>query len=149
MTTQLASLSIEDRLTALPAGLSGVARAIRESHRIVELPPDWDGEGGLGCGEDTWQRAGDIILDHVTTLWEQQDKVVAPYRIMPDLEGGIDVHWRSGSYELLLNVPGDPAGPAAFFGNHREKHAECKTSGQLEPGTTVNPGVLVWLAQMS
>lgn len=132
----------------LPPSLAPVAQILRESHQVVNLPPDWDGEGGKVCTEETWGRAASIVVHHTRIIWEQYSKVIPPHRIIPDLEGGIDVHWRRGPYELLLNVPDDASEPVTFFGNHREKYKSCKTSGELEADNTVNAGVLVWLAQM-
>lgn len=129
--------------------LAPVAEVVADAHRIVDLPDDWDGEGGLGCTQETWELAQDTVLAHTRRLWECHGKVVVPFRIIPDLEGGIDVHWRCLPFELLLNVPANPAEPITFFGNNRDRHTTCKTSGELLPGETVNLGVIAWLAQMT
>ncbi len=132
----------------LPRPLKALAETVRSSRSITQLEANWDGEGSMGCTEETWRRAAMIIVKNSLQVWRTCRKTVAPPRIMPDLEGGIDIHWEDATYELLLNVPSDRSEPATFFGNNRTNPDAEKTFGQLGPEECSRLGVATWLAQM-
>lgn len=134
---------------SVPVELTSVVDVMRRARHIIDLPPNWDGEDGIGCDEATWKRAFRIVVDHATNIWTRFQKVSCPYRVTPDLEGGLDIHWRSGQLELLMNVPPDADEVVAFFGNDRSKPTSCKTSGELAPGESVSLGVTSWLVEMN
>ncbi len=146
--SQHATTGLSNVLRATPKELTRVVDVMVRARDIISLTPNWDGEGGIGCDEATWLRAYHIVVDHAVFMLRQFQKVICPYRVMPDLEGGLDIHWRSGELELLLNVPCDSDETVTFFGNNQSKATKCKTSGELGVGESVSVGVVSWLAAM-
>ena len=125
----------------LPPQLQEVEEAIRGSEKILQLKDDWDEEGSPGYKLETWQRAVDFVRVHCYKAWRISGKPVPAPIIFPGPDGSIDIHWRTGEFELLVNVPADSSNPATFYGDNYDDICI--------KGTVVisreNLGILQWL----
>ena len=127
----------------LPLELQHLDVAIEESRELLERPDDWDGEGSPGYDEETWQRATGFLLANAVRLWNDYGVIIDAPEISPGPAGSIDLHWRSGRRELLINVPANPGMPAGFYGDDRTGNA---VKGQLDV-TEENQWLLMWLSE--
>lgn len=120
--------------------LDHVAQAISSSRWILDLREDWDDAGGLAIKQATWQRAVCFLENHAIWLWTCFGIIIEAPKIKPVPDGSIDIHWKTSSYELLLNVPDDPEEKASFYGDDRR--GIC-IRGTLDTAA-YNQGLLVW-----
>lgn len=84
--------------------------------RCTEWEDDWDGEGSVGYTDTVVDRASNIAL----SLWLDcaGDAMRFPVPgITPGPHGSIDIHWRIGSHDLLINVDGGPEWHVSAYGD--------------------------------
>ena len=90
----------------------------KQIEHILSLDEDFDGEGGIPPGRETVDRALRYIPIIKQRLLEEKGVELEeiPY-IDPVADGGIDLHWKTQKYELLLNVPVEDK-PAGYYGDN-------------------------------
>ncbi|HLG13013.1 MAG TPA: hypothetical protein VJH03_00595 [Blastocatellia bacterium] len=128
----------------LPTYLSeSIRQAIEESRRILDLKDNWDDEGSPAYEESTWARALDFLTLNAITLWRHRAVWVCAPRILPGPQGSIDLHWRTGGRELLVNIPASLSEPADFYGDN----GSCNViKGKLDTSED-NEWILLWLTR--
>ena len=84
---------------------------------MLDLPDDWDGEGSPRYEEATWRRAVEFLLGNALRIWEEQGVVVPTPKVRKGPQGSVDLHWRTPTRELLINVPADPDAQADYYGD--------------------------------
>ncbi len=104
---------------------------------------DWDGEGSPAYTEATWSRAIKLILDSATRLYSSQRIQVAAPDILPGPDGSIDIQWRHGKRDLLINIATKSDEPATYHGDGDDANV---VKGTLET-TAHNDWLLLWLMQ--
>lgn len=104
---------------ALPPGLEHIIGAIESSRNILNLEYDWDGDGSPGYTRSVWERAEQFLMLQARWAQETLGIVIDAPRILPAADGTIDLHWKTDSYELLLNIPMEPDEPAHFYGDNK------------------------------
>lgn len=124
--------------------LDHLREAIHKSQWIIELPHDWDGEGGKPYRVETWERARRFLLASAMWLLETLDLSLPPPDIGPGPDCGIDLHWRADSFELLLTIPDDENAPASFYGDDR---GSVKVKGSTALRADGKNPLLLWVAQ--
>lgn len=117
--------------------------AITESRAILALPVDWDDAGSPAFRKETWERAIDVLTKAASFLWATRGLELPAPQIAPGPEGSIDLHWKTPSRELLINVPEDPSEAAPYYG---DDYGADKKKGAIAPGN-LNAGLFVWLTQ--
>jgi hypothetical protein len=127
----------------IPPNFGQILREIEKSQHLLELEHDWDGEGSPGYEKQTWDRATTFLSHNIILLWQLYHVCVDVPRISPGPDGSIDIHWKSKSPELLINIPSDLSEPADYYGDNK--------LGQIVKGvldTSVkNLWLLMWLMQ--
>jgi hypothetical protein len=118
-----------------------IRKEVDASRKILELKPDWDGQGSPAYGQEVWKRATDFLLRHVHHLYRHHDILIPPPRINPGPDGSIDIHWKKKKFELLLNFPSDARLPAGFYG---DDYGAVKIKGKIRTDV-FNQGFLLWL----
>lgn len=121
--------------------IPGVMRAIQASRDILEMGHDYDGEGSSSYSESTWDRATEFLKRSAFALRIHHEKEIQPPRILHGPEGGIDLHWKTNSHELLINIPADPGEPADFYG---DSGPDNTIKGKLDTSAQ-NEWILMWL----
>jgi len=121
--------------------LHRIEMAIRGSRSILDLASDWDDAGASTCSESTWKRATTFLRDHANWAYRHQGVIIPPPAILPGPDGSIDLHWRTTTYELLVNVPGTTGRPASFYG---DDYRSLSIKGTINPELP-NRGLIAWL----
>lgn len=134
---------IQAGLFTLPAALSEVANRIIDSHSILLLPNNWDGEGSPSYRESTWLRAADLVARSSASFWTTLRAVPSPPIISHGPDGSIDIVWKAGKKKLAVNIPEEPSDVVTFFGRdvdsgHNVLQGEAKHSEDFQ-------WMLVWL----
>src|SRR5580658_1862220 len=97
--------------------LANISEEIERSREILKLPEDWDGEGSVGYSEDTWVRVRDFVWNQAKAYWERHHRAIDCPRIEPGPNGRIDIHWKTNTSELLINVPVNRDESLSFYGD--------------------------------
>jgi hypothetical protein len=113
-----------------PSELRQLEQEIQRSRRILSLEDDWDGEGSKGYSEQAWSRATGYLRRQARACWLRHGVVIPTPTIGPGPEGSIDIHWQTEFYELLVNIPADPAIPASFYG---DDYGTLSIKGTFDP----------------
>lgn len=117
--------------------------AIAASQDMLSWPDDWDGEGSPHYDEATWLRATTFLRESAESLWDDFGVATEIPCVLPGPNGSIDLHWRTGTHELLVNFPADPAAPVAFYG---DDSAGNVIKGEIA-GSAQKRWFLLWLAE--
>lgn len=126
----------------LPAALSRIRRRIEDSKDLLALVDDWDDEGAVRIGENTWRRAVEFLTRYARWIWDDYGKAIDAPDIAPGPNGSVDLHWDYPAYELLVNIPHDPRAMAGFYGDNR---GDAFNKGSFDPALA-NEGLLLWLS---
>ncbi len=126
----------------LPA-LDHILHAINSSRYILELGEDWDGEGAKPYNADTWERTTQFVRQYATHAWKKVGVSIPAPRILPGPNGSIDIHWKSQTHELLVNIPENSEELASFYG---DDFGLVKIKGSFKP-STLNAGIICWLSE--
>lgn len=118
---------------AQPTDLADLEVAIQRSQKMLDLPDNWDDDGGSRISRATWERATTFLRDNAIQLRDERHTHVAVPIISPVGDGSIDIHWKDECRQLLINVPADKEEPIEFFGDDRG-HTVVK--GTLESSTS-------------
>ncbi len=110
---------------------------------MLDLQDNWDGEGSPAYVLSAWRRATDFVSGIITQFWEKEGKEATPPRILPGPDGSIDLDWRIGDRELLINLPLDVSESVTFFGDVKGCHP---IKGELDLGVP-NVWLLAWLTE--
>jgi hypothetical protein len=114
---------------------------VKASLPILALPENFDGEGSPPYVKATWDRAVAFLYDLGRRAAGTPSSGFPLPRITPGPGGSIDLFWETPAFELLLNVPADPAAPATFDGDN---HGQLKLSGSMN-GTEPAEMILRWI----
>ena len=101
----------------LPGELHSISQAIETSRSILELKENWDGEGALPFSRKVWETAVTFLAIQAKEALDRLGVVVDAPRILASAEGSIDLHWKTDSYELLVNIPQNGA-LASYYGDN-------------------------------
>src|SRR4051812_3272252 len=121
--------------------LREIEQAIAESRAILNLGENWDGEGAAAYTEGPWRRATEFLLRHATYLFKELGVVIEAPVIGPGPDGGIDLHWKTDHFEMLLNFPKEAGDRATFYG---DDYGSIYIKGTLDP-SAYHHGLLLWL----
>jgi hypothetical protein len=111
--------------------LTPLEQEIQASQWILELPPDWDGEGARQSTRETWERSSDFLRTLSRMIESRFGITLKPPRILPSPHGSIDLHWKTDRFELLVNVPADPGEVVRYYGDNLQ--------GNMPIESTCNP----------
>lgn len=103
--------------------------AIERSRAMTGLPPDWDDDGAQPISLETWETAV-MLLRRLVRVYERCYAAPLPVPTFgPCSDGSIDLHWRTASCHVLVNV--QPAGaPCDFYG----EAGSGQVQGKFAPG---------------
>lgn len=118
-----------------------IIRAIEAARNILDRTDDWDGEGSVGYAESTWNRATEFLKSSAFALKVHSDRETEAPRILPGPEGSIDLHWKTDTHELLINIPAAHEEPADFYGDSGSSNW---IKGKLDTSAQ-NEWILMWL----
>lgn len=144
----LSSLTVDrpspsDRYRWGVSGLADLAKEISASQAMLDLEDDWDGEGSPSYAEATWQRTVGFLAHGAIRLYGGRGIALPVPKIRKGPMGSIDLHWRTPTRELLVNIPADAAALADYYGDDRVGGHVVK--GTMDPAED-NDWLLMWLA---
>src|SRR5207249_3186795 len=125
------------------AALAAIGQSIAQSCHILEMSDDWDGEGSRGYRQETWTRAISFVRASAEAYMRLTSRPLPAPRISHGPDSSIDILWRSGAREVLINVPDSPDEPADFYGDDGPQHTET-IKGIFNPASP-NVWLLIWL----
>lgn len=113
-------ISPEGGISAVP-DISQIEITIEESRSMLTLPDNWDDEGAVKVERGTWERAVSIVRACAIANLLEPPKIGACH------DGSIDILWRHGAREVLINIPTDPDERAGYYGDtDRERDETIK-----------------------
>jgi uncharacterized protein (DUF433 family) len=135
-----AALSADARF-AFQTQVAGVRES---SEYLLALPDDWDGAGAKGFA--AVGRATGFLASLSQELADKFNVSVDPPRILPAGEGTIDLHWKTASYELLVNIPADPRQDISYYGDNKQGNMPIENSCH---GPGPDRRLVAWLSLLS
>ncbi len=101
----------------VPAELTALAQSIRQSRWMLELEPDWDGQGSPPYSSDTWDRAATLLLTGAVDYLGHHHQTIPIPAFDNGPEGSIDIFWDFPDGQVLLNVPAELDSPVRYYGH--------------------------------
>lgn len=131
----------------IPPVLHDVETTIRQSQWILDVADDED--EGEQIAETTLTRANELLRRMVIEAWHRYDiRVKAPI-ISPGPDGSVDLLWKTGKRELLVNVSANDTDSVSYYGNDRTQ-PDGPIHNSVEGIAAIsakNDWLLVWLMQ--
>jgi len=103
-----------------PNRVLGIADIIKESAAsagMLSLEDNWDGEGSPAYSVGTFIRATLYLLQSAIGFRLTYGMAMPTPKIRKGPEGSIDLHWRTLTRELLINIPTDSGELADYYGD--------------------------------
>jgi hypothetical protein len=94
---------------------NAVATMTEQSHSLLALPEDWDGEGAVRIAEDTRAQAIGIFERALNAVAVSSLSLLLSPRITAMADGSIDVRWKSPKFTLLINISPQSPSEAKFY----------------------------------
>ena len=101
----------------LPNSLLSLKKAVEKSKYILDLQPNWDGEGAEAYTESTWIKSVSFLCEFSIDISNTFGKTPVTPTIYHGPEGSIDILWKTNDLNLLLNIPKDEQA-ATFSGEN-------------------------------
>ena len=127
----------------LPPELGETAERIERSRAMLDLPPNWDGEGSSAYDSETWREAVGVVVDASLGFWKSRHEVPPAPWISKGPEGSVDILWRRNRRKILINVPFGKRAPITFYGNDLDNDRRV-VEGSLDPAQP-NAWLVGWL----
>jgi hypothetical protein len=102
-----------------PLHFSKLAQEITDSKWMLELEENWNEEGALPVSKNVWERASMFLWNHAEALVNYSGLILDTPDIAPNPDGGIGFYWKTGNYELLINVPSNSNNEIGYYGDDR------------------------------
>ena len=131
---------------ARPAPQIGVTDVRESSEYLLALPDGWDGAGARGFTAETVGRATEFLASLSRELADKFNVSIDPPRILPSGEGTIDLHWKTASYELLVNIPADRSQDIQYYGDNTQENMPIENSCR---GPGPDRRVVAWLSLLT
>ena len=109
------------------------------------LDDDWESEGGTIFKEKTIKKLKDLVIEIMEYFSEQRIEFFPP-KILPLLDGSLDIKWENNLFRLIINIPSDISLPIEIYGNL--KYSELQENLELDcriPYTIVKVSIIEWL----
>jgi hypothetical protein len=114
-----------------------ISEVIESSRRLLSLVGEDDQPV---CSQETWSRAIKFLSACARRAWEANGVKIDPPDVLAGPHQSIDLHWKTGDYEMLVNIPADAGALPSYYGDARD--------GTVSRGTVAsgdNRGLLSWL----
>jgi len=115
-----------------------LTKELASAQTILDLPPNWDGEGSRQYRREVLERAFLFTKKHARWLYQEFGSLLDTPHIGPGPDGSIDIHWSAPNYELLVNIPDDLSMPCTYYG---DDYNNSIVKGSFDP-TKINRGFL-------
>jgi len=125
----------------LPRIFNELACKIEDSKSITALQENWDDEGSVGYKQETYIQAVDFLAKYAIWIWDAFNILIDTPEILPAQNGSIDLFWKKGKYDLLINIPPYPNAIAKFYGDDKKV---TKIEGEF-PLKSHNQGIFLCL----
>ena len=110
--------------------------SICDEEMILSYEGDPEDENFIPVSKETLERAKRFVRPYISHSPTSND-----VRILPGPDGSVDIHWKNGKRELLLNVPAAENEPASFYG---DDYGKIRIKGTIDLDS-IHPSVLGWL----
>jgi hypothetical protein len=131
----------------LPPEINALREAINKSRSILELKDNSDDAESVACSESTWNRAQSFLMKNALKLWRSHKTCFNPPKILAGPEGSIDLHWKSATRELLINVPAGSQEPIGYYGDDRAEGTKNAVRGKDLESSTDAEWIFLWLTK--
>jgi hypothetical protein len=100
---------------------SQIEAAIGASHKLVDLPENWDDEGAAQIPRTTWELAANVLRVAARTAQRRFGYVLPAPTIGPCADGSIDLYWGRGpDFTLLINVKAGDGETSDYYGERQK-----------------------------
>lgn len=109
------------------------------------LDDAWESEGGTNFKRKTIKKLKDLIIEIMEYFSDQRIEFFPP-KILPLLDGSLDIKWENNLFRLIINIPSDNSQLVEIYGNL--KHSELQENNELDcriPYTIVKVSIIEWL----
>ena len=89
----------------------------RKMKEILNLKPNWNGEGIKSYKEETVNRAKKFLISLVQDFQILYNLELDIPMIFPGIDGDIDIEWKNDKSQLLISVPENKESLAGLYGS--------------------------------
>lgn len=83
---------------------------------MLDLRPDWDGQGSPAYQPATLAKAGALLLNGARHYLDRFSTLTPEPKIENGPDGSVDIFWERSDHELLINVPAEAGAHVQYYG---------------------------------
>lgn len=112
------------------------------------LDEDWESEGGTNFNRNTIKSAKDLVIDVMNYFSDQRIEFFPP-KILPLLDGSLDIKWENNLFRLIVNIPSEVTQLVEIYGNLKQSIPEKNNEVDCRiPYVTVKVMIIEWLKEI-
>ncbi|MCK5135111.1 MAG: hypothetical protein KAR19_04925 [Bacteroidales bacterium] len=117
--TQLSSPVIE--VVEVDIRITEVMRHIESSSKILHYEEDWDDNGSAPISREAFGNATGFLLKFASWAYEYLKRSIPLPIISPGPDSSVELYWKKGKVDLLINFPADNLNIASFYGDDQSE----------------------------
>lgn len=112
------------------------------------LEEDWESQGGTNFNRNTIKRVKDLVGDIMDYFSDQRIEFFPP-KILPLLDGSLDIKWENNLFRLIVNIPSEISQLVEIYGDLKHpvpdenNEADCRI-----PYIIVKVTIIEWLKKI-
>lgn len=144
--------SFENSLKKIESKYKG--KKYSELERVIDkvieiiMSDDWESEGGTNFSRNTIKKVKDFVFGIMDYFSDQRIEFFPP-KILPLLDGSLDVKWENNDFRLIINIPSEVSQLVEIYGDL--KHSELEENNEIDcrvSYTIVKVYILEWLKKI-
>ena len=112
------------------------------------LDEDWEAQGGTNFTKNTIKLVKDLVIEIMDYFSDQRIEFFPP-KILPLLDGSLDIKWENNLFRLIVNIPSKVSQLVEIYGDlklsvlEENNEADCRI-----PYTIVKVTIIEWLKKI-
>jgi hypothetical protein len=112
------------------------------------LDEDWESQGGTNFNKNTIKRAKDLVVDIMDYFSDQRIEFFPP-KILPLLDGSLDIKWENNLFRLIVNIPSEISHLVEIYGDLKHSIPEENNEADCRiPYIIVKVTIIEWLKKI-
>ena len=141
-------IKLQNEIILVKSNFKHIVNLIEYSKYILSLESGWDDENAIVIDPEVWKVACKFIIQYVTDIYENYDRIIDEPEINPCKDGTIDLSWRNSRVRLLINFKRSGNEIRQYYYGDFYKKDE-KTIKGWSNTNVIDPSLLMWMKNMT
>ncbi|MHA1661614.1 MAG: hypothetical protein ACTSUT_21170 [Promethearchaeota archaeon] len=122
--------------------------SIMDQVTVAILDEDWESQGGTTFNKNTIKRVKDLVVDIMDYFSDQRIEFFPP-KILPLLDGSLDIKWENNLFRLIVNIPSKVSQLVEIYADLKHSIPEENNEADCRiPYNIVKVMIIEWLKKI-